>query len=513
MADRYRQVRTLAVRLLDEAFERLTQERVLPRSRYEPWIHVGSEFEGWLIMGLPMHDVFTASLEATFPARFAGGVGAKDFATQYPHALVTSAVAWLTRMGQPYQGTQSAALDVIRSFLRYVSSSAERVVVVYAVVGIRTGDDAELRTRGLRVIPTSSVGEPHIKAVIERSIPGAGYALKDASLFRVGLPSCLFIASKTEQLIESDRFHDAFSRGTATLVNRLDGLVSGLRLTTSGTIHVLAHAIGGPGPFQMFRPRVGEERFRDSLADVRRVTTIDASLVRRLDRLDGLWRRAVVPDRGVVPTLSIAGQRFNRSFGGEYWQERLIDLAIGLEAAMGQEDDPAELSLRLRNRAATLLADPHDEAARIFDDLGIIYELRSRVMHGSRQDPKRLMARIEKVPAAALRTLPGTKTEFFIDRFRDLVRRAILARLFLAQGESPAWSLGGAKDLDKRLVDDLERQRLRNLWRERARSLGLSGAVGPAAQATSWHEPSERSDKSTDTVTIAVDEGSTAGGS
>ena len=138
---------------------------------------------------------------------------------------------------------------------------------------------------------------------------------------------------------------------------------------------------------------------------------------------------------------------------------------------MGQEDDPAELSLRLRNRAATLLADPHDKAARIFDDLSIIYELRSRVMHGSRQDPKKLIARIEKVPAAALRTLPGTKTEFLIDRFRDLVRRAILARLFLAQGESPAWPLGGAKDLDKRLTDDQERQQLRNLWRERVRSL------------------------------------------
>lgn len=489
MADRYRDLRRLAIKLLDEAFQRLTQERVLPRSRYEPWIHVGSEFEGWLIMGLPSHSQFEAALQAALPLRFGTGqVGSMDFASLYASNLVTSAVARLSRTDQPYEAKQPAALEVVRAFLKYVSSESEPVVMLYAVAGVQTEDDRPLKTRGLSVVPCTSSGDPHTKGLIERIIPGAGYALHDASLFLVGLPSALLVASTLERFRTSDHFGDARSRGTSNLNQRLDGLVSGLRLATNGTVHVLGHAIGQPGPFQSYPARVGDTRFRDALADVRRVVTLDTRLVTRVSRLDRLWRSTVLPNKGIVPTLTIAIQRFNRAFGEEHWQERLTDLAVALEAAMGQENDPAELSLRLRNRAAALLADESDDAGRIFDDLGVMYDLRSRVLHGSSQDPKKLMTRIEKVPAAALDTMPGTKVEFFIDRSRDLVRRAILARLLLGQGDAPEWPLSGAEDLDRRLSDDRVRQRLRKAWRAKLRHVGLASAAGPAVRAGSWHE-------------------------
>jgi hypothetical protein len=77
--------------------------------------------------------------------------------------------------------------------------------------------------------------------------------------------------------------------------------------------------------------------------------------------------------------------------------------------------------------------------------------------------------------------MPGIKTELLIDRCRDLVRRAILARLFLSQGQEPAWPLRGSKDLDKRLADDAERRRLRQLWRNGLKGIGLSEAASPAA--------------------------------
>jgi Apea-like HEPN len=481
-------LRKLAINLLDEAFQHLTEEKVLPRSRYEPWIHVGSEFEGWLIQGLPSHAEFETTLESAFPARFSGKDAARDFASLYPSALVTSAVAWLTLTGQPYEGSQPAADGAIRAFLRYVSSPAEPVVVVFAVAGVATSDGGPLKARQLTVVPCNDIGNPQTIAMVERIVPGAGHALKDATLFRVGLPTCLLVASGRERFVESDHFGDAYSRRLSSLAEQIGGFVSALRLVTSGTVHVLGYIQGQPGPFQLFRPRVSEAPFRDSLADVRRVVTLESRLVPLLYRLDRLWRDTTASAKGVVPSLAIAGQRFNRAFSEDHWQARLTDLAVALEAAMGQQDDPAELSLRLRNRAASLLADEADDAGRIFDDLKVMYDLRSTLLHGSSQDTKELMKRIERVPAAKRRALAGTKVEFFIDRCRDLVRRAILVRLMLAQGASPDWPVAGSQNLDKNLTDERHRKRLKNLWRARLRGLGLSSAAGPAATATSWHE-------------------------
>jgi len=218
---------------------------------------------------------------------------------------------------------------------------------------------------------------------------------------------------------------------------------------------------------------------------------MNAPLVRRLNRLHEVWSHSVSSPKGMVPSLSIAVARFNRSFGEMDWQERLVDLSVALEAAMGQEDATAEVLLRLRNRAAALLADRADDAGQIYDDLGVIYDLRSRVLHGSSQRSEKLLASISKVPATASGVMPGIKVELLIDRCRDLVRRAILARLFLAQGAKPAWPLRGSKDLDKRLADDAERKRLRQLWRNGLRRIGLATAASPCVDPVAFGSKTE----------------------
>jgi Apea-like HEPN len=477
LADRHREIRRLAVKLLDEAFERLTEERVLPRSRYEPWIHVGYEFEGWIMHGLPSYGQFVTALESSFPSRFASGSRAEDFAGIYPDALVTSAVARLTRTQQPYDARQPAALDVVRAFIRYVSSVSLPIAAIYVVAGIETPADG-VSAGGLRVIPAKrGSGDP--LRTIEMTIPGAGFELSDAFLSRAGLPTSVMIASTDHPLVEPGARHEAFERGHAVVTGRLDGLVSAIRLASNATVHVLGSAWGQPGPFQLYRARVRPVQF-DWMADVRRVITLDAPLISRLNRLHRLWLISVTSVDKVVPTLSIAVQRFNRSFGEEHWQERLVDLAVALEAALGQEDGSTEIQLRLQTRAAALLADGADDAGRIFDDLGVMYDLRSRVVHGSSQSSEKLRRRIEKVPATAPGRMPGIKTELLIDRCRDLARRAILARLFLSQGQDPAWPLSNSKNLDRRLADDSERRRLRRLWRKGLKGIGLSQAASPA---------------------------------
>lgn len=437
VADRYREIRRLSAQMLDEAFARLAEERVLPRSQYEPWIHVGREFEGWLIHGLPCHSAFVAALGARFPQRFAGEAAAKDFASIYPFALVTAAVARLTRASQPYEARQPAALEVIQAFIRHLSSESERAAILFVVAGIET---ASGDARAGQIV-VSTPGRFDVHSAIERIIPGAGFASANEDLFLVGLPISLLVSVASRKFADADALHGPFSLAASTATERLDGLVSAVRLATNATLHVLAVARGQPGLFQVYPPRVWPVAYRDFLADVRRPLTLDAPLIRRLYRLQVVWRDATKSERGVVPGLSIAVQRFNRSFGEANWRERLVDLVVALEAALGQEDANAEVLLRLRNRAAALLADVTDDAGRVFDDIGVIYDLRSRVLHGSSQSGEKLLARIEKVPSTAAGPMPGVKAELLIDRSRDIVRRAILARLFLAQGAKPEWPL------------------------------------------------------------------------
>jgi len=479
LADNRREIRLLAIKLLDEAFQSLTEERVLPRSRYEPWIHVGHEFEGWLTHGLPSHGQFVTALEAAFPNRFGGKGTAEDFAGSYPSALVTSAVAGLTRSQQPYEARQPAAQDVVRAFIRYVSADSLPLVAIYVVAGIET-PTPEVSAGGLRVVAASKPGSGEPLRTIEKTIPGAGFGLRDASLGRSGLPTSVLIASTRHPLVEPQVRHQAFERGLSVVTRRLDGLVSAIRLASSATVHVVATAWGQPGPFQLYRAAVQPVPF-DWLADVRRVIALDSRLINRLNRLHSLWFASVTSEEKVVPTLSIAVQRFNRSFGEEHWQERLVDLAVALEAALGPESAQSEIQLRLQSRASALLADGSDHAGRIFDDLSVMYDLRSKVLHGSSQSSESLRRLIEKVPDTAPGLMPGIKTELLIDRCRDLVRRAILARLFLSQGSEPAWPLRGSKDLDRRLADDAERKRLRQLWRNGLKSIGLPEATSPAA--------------------------------
>ena len=59
---------------------------------------------------------------------------------------------------------------------------------------------------------------------------------------------------------------------------------------------------------------------------------------------------------------------------------------------------------------------------------------------------------------------------------RDLVRRAILARLCLAAEPDPLWPFAGCVAVDTALVDDETRRYWRERWHERVAERGLTSA-------------------------------------
>jgi hypothetical protein len=78
---------------------------------------------------------------------------------------------------------------------------------------------------------------------------------------------------------------------------------------------------------------------------------------------------------------------------------------------------------------------------------------------------------------------PRVKGDLALDRMRDIVRRAILARGLLA--DAGIWSLGGDKvDVEGRLVDDAERERWRRTWSDALVKMGLPNAALEAPPAS-----------------------------
>lgn len=119
----------------------------------------------------------------------------------------------------------------------------------------------------------------------------------------------------------------------------------------------------------------------------------------------------------------------------------------------------------------------------IFDDVKSLYNLRSRLVHGSRiseKDLRGMLGKISTVPTAAPL---NTALMFAVDRISDLVRRAILARLCLASGADPLWRLEAREQVDAVFSDDDERARWRQSWRDTMADLGAGDAANEAAPA------------------------------
>lgn len=82
--------------------------------------------------------------------------------------------------------------------------------------------------------------------------------------------------------------------------------------------------------------------------------------------------------------------------------------------------------------------------------------------------------------------MPAVEIALAVDRLRDLVRRAILARLFLACTSDPVWPLSGRTPVDEILVDDTNRGRWRSTWRTGLAEIGAPNAADRARDAVDW---------------------------
>jgi hypothetical protein len=93
-------------------------------------------------------------------------------------------------------------------------------------------------------------------------------------------------------------------------------------------------------------------------------------------------------------------------------------------------------------------------------------------VHGGNLKESTLRTRILGISTLTEKGMFGIAAAQAVDRMRDLVRRASLARLCLAAGDSPLWPFDPSKSMDVAFADEQRCHALRLHWHSMLADIG-----------------------------------------
>jgi Apea-like HEPN len=450
-------IRRAAVDFVDDAFGRLAMAQALPLpGRESPWI---DRTRLWGVLGHAPGSLLSSVLEAELPDRFPF-IGPMPRAEDYSIALLRGVVATATLAEI---GNAPGRPDLVEELLRLVEAPDQSVRCIRLLSHIDVTAVAGATVAGVRLEPAND-----LETALSRELP-EGVAEVDSVHALTGSkePRALVIAEAVGP------------RDTWLLVRdiqpTLQYLATAVRLLTGATVSQVVQVYGQPTFVHASSP-FAAILDHEPATYWRRVGTVSAG---DLDGLHNLVRYFVELDAQPprkLPSLIVAIGRFNRSFRPAAWQDLVVDLSIGLEATLSSPGERDSLTLALRSRAAHLLAMVDDPPDEIFRDIGELYDLRSAVVHGSLVPESEWTNLFNR--RGIKQVLPNDRLEVAMDRWRDLLRRAILARLLLSDGRGPEaalWPLRGKQpSVDDQLVGPAGRHAWRRQIRDRAGAFGIS---------------------------------------
>ena len=333
-----------------------------------------------------------------------------------------------------------------------------------------------LQVAGVDIIRVGGRAEHYI----EQELRSAGYEVELAHAFGDPGPMSLLVA----RVAEAAGFGARLRRARL----RLRNAITAVRLATGASMSPLVTIDGEPGNVRSMHPDI-QPHLRRSIRLAHRPVALGTSDVAGLEVLCGRvdeWLGG--GDLDTNPLLLAIG-RLNRSLDGPATivADIVIDLSVGLEAALSGTDT-SDVGLRLRVRAADLLATPDDPGDIIYEDVKLLYEFRSAIIHGKILKPGALTKSISRVSSATRSSYTGEQIALALDRWRDLLRRSILVRGALAADPS-LWPLKSSIDVDRVLRTESKRAawlaHIRSYWAD----VGLASALAPAALAAPRRRP------------------------
>ncbi len=478
-------VRATARTFISDAFDALAREHVVPTPVFHPYVAVGRDYYGDTIRNLDGYQAFEEALEHAYPDRF-GEPRARphaEFASTYVFSFLEACIA-RCGLAANFDPTGEPVEESIDELLQVLASDTYEMVCVRHVSHLTSSTESEIQLGDITVVP-----EPAdwggLTDRVQHEIVGAAQAWNRDDPRPYGPPHSLLIARE----VTADPDIEAVTYRLSARISRFLLLT---RLLTAGTTYTNYELVGLTTRVARMRPQMKESQgglFGGM--PIRRTAKLSEANASAFAKLGVALDDADVRREGMVATsFDVALSRLNRSYRSGSQDEHVVDLATALEAALiGSDKTKDEITLRLRTRAAALLATPEDPAEAVFDDVGRLYDLRSKLVHGGQikeAELAKLTKRISTMPSAAVVHGSWVALGYAVDRMRDLVRRAILARVSLANQPGALWSLASDTRVDAALTDDAQRRTWREHWRQRLAELDAGFAADPPRPAVDF---------------------------
>ena len=414
----------------------------------------------------------------------------RDFAHMYLFSFLEAFVAEVARRGEDWSPAAPSFGRCLDSLLSAIEAESWEVACCREISNLTTTDGEPLEFDDVTVIPLTAPAHGHRQEAartITQVIPHAQSAYSRAPPEGWDPPHSIVIARE-----HSPEPYEAVK----TLSNRVGHFLFIARLLHAATCDSLYEVQGETALVRRFTPTL--MRFRGSAgslwapAMLRRTARLEPQDIQRFAGLaEAIADVAGEPQAMLLSSFGTARHRFQISYHAHAWYEQLVDLAIALEAALSG-NDKTDVLLRLKTRAAALLATENDPAGAIFKDIGILYGLRSQLIHGNAFSEKRLDKSARSITTVPGDSLPGEAVDHAVDRLRDLVRRALLARICLAACDPPLWNLDEDKGVDAQLADASTRDKWCSTWRDVLRSFDAHGFADRARTAVRFVSQEER---------------------
>lgn len=477
---------------LRAAFAVLVEQHVLPRPRFHPYLQVGRDYFGTDLMPLQEFVSLEEAINQRHP-RFSEETPLmnRDFANGYIFSFLEASVARIARSGRELRPDVPEVNECIAALAAEVDAERWEVACCREVCHLTTSDGQPLGIGGLVVFPITAEAAGHSREaarIIDSVIPN-GLSAFDRDAPGGWAPPQSIVVAKEEsgKLFEAGRL----------LSGRIEQFLLVSRLLHAGTCQSLYEVQGETSPVRRFDPIL--EHFRGSgvgLASgtqmVRRTVRLGEADVAAYDGLLAALRLANPPRENMVRTsFTVALHKFQSSYHAYRWDEQVVDLATAFEAALSGTAKN-EVLLRLRTRSAALLATDRDPAGAVFRDVGLLYDLRSTLVHGGDLPEKKLRKTVTAISTVPDDAMFGVAIGHAVDRLRDLVRRSLLARICLSHGSDPLWALDDDAGVDEQLADDDTRRRWRAAWRDVLGSFGAASAADRPRAAADYISPHDR---------------------
>ncbi len=422
------------------ALAQLQLVNVIPRPPFDPHARCGVNFFGEHLADVPVGELYQAMNEAS--ARFApstpGGLP-DDFENLYTYSLLEACVSEVNIRGTVGRLDHPELEPIIDEFVEAVRSAEAHVAVCRVVGHLSTADEHAMHIGDVQVLPVvadSPYADRRQRQLITSIIPTASREYDQVG-DTLSSPTSLIVATRRCRAGVRPETTDA----PIALRRQVDELLLALDLAFGGTFHSVRE-ICGPTRRVSGVPTTFDAAPPTTLSVFwhRRVVRLEAGASVSIPAVIRLVSDAAGPiDRETVHPLRYALHRFVRSKYEHSALDAMAELAISLDSALLEGDITRGKREALGTRTSLLLYSASESQFEIKSDVLACYTVRNSVAHGDKLELREIANCLRSVS-----TVPGGAADLEVlatalDRFRDLTRRALLARLILAASEAAGW--------------------------------------------------------------------------